>query len=63
LDEIRLRIKKAEKFVEDAKNEFKMGLYERCCSTAYYAMLHASKAMIFIKGLYIWSGKIERNLV
>jgi len=46
LDEIVFRLKKAEKLIEDAEKEFKMGLYERCCSTAYYAMFHAAKALL-----------------
>lgn len=46
MDEIELRIKKAERLLRDAEKEFEMGLYERCCSTAYYAMFHAAKAMI-----------------
>ncbi|AAB90931.1 HEPN domain-containing protein [Archaeoglobus fulgidus] len=46
MDELELRIRKAEKLVQDAKKEFEMGLYERCCSTAYYAMFHAAKAML-----------------
>jgi len=28
------------------KKKFEMELYERCCSTSYYAMFHAAKAMI-----------------
>lgn len=43
LDEVTLRLRKAE--VGDAEKEFRMGLYERCCSTAYYA-IHAAKALI-----------------
>ncbi|AGK60061.1 putative conserved protein related to C-terminal domain of eukaryotic chaperone, SACSIN [Archaeoglobus sulfaticallidus PM70-1] len=50
MDEITLRIKKAEKLLRDAESELKMGMYERCCSTAYYAMFHASKAMILSVG-------------
>ena len=46
MDEITFRLRKAEKLVEDADKEFRMGLYERCCSTAYYAMFHAAKALI-----------------
>ena len=50
MDEIELRIKKAEKLLRDAKKEFDLKLYERCCSTAYYAMFHAAKAMILSLG-------------
>lgn len=50
MDEIELRIKKAEKLLQDAKKEFDMKLYERCCSTCYYAMFHAAKAMILSIG-------------
>jgi len=46
LDEITFRLRKAEKLVEDAEKEFRMGLYERYCSTVYYAMFHAAKALI-----------------
>jgi len=34
LDEIILRIEKAEKLLRDAEIELKMSMYERCCSTA-----------------------------
>ncbi len=50
MDEITLRIKKAEKLLKDAENELEMGMHERCCSTAYYAMFHAAKAMILSIG-------------
>lgn len=46
MEEITFRLRKAEKLVEDADKEFRMGLYERCCSTAYYVMFHAAKALI-----------------
>ena len=46
MDEIELRINKAGKLLQEAKKEFEMGLYERCCSTSYYAMFHAAKALI-----------------
>ena len=46
LDEITFRLRKAEKLLKDAEKEFKMGLYERCCSTSYYAMFHSAKALI-----------------
>ena len=50
MDEIELRIRKAEKLLQDAKREFEMGLYGRCCSTSYYAMFHAAKAMVLSLG-------------
>jgi len=50
LDEIELRTEKAEKLLRAAKKEFEMGLYERCCSTSYYAMFHVAKAMILCLG-------------
>jgi hypothetical protein len=50
LDGIEFRIKKAEKLLRDAEKEFKVELYERCCSTTYYAMFHAAKAMILSIG-------------
>ena len=50
MDEIKLRIRKAEKLLQDAKREFEMGLYDRCCSTSYYAMFHAAKAMVLSLG-------------
>lgn len=50
MDEIKLRIKKAERLLQDAKREFNVGLYERCCSTCYYAMFHAAKAIILSLG-------------
>ena len=50
MDEIILRIEKAEKLLRDAEIELKMSMYERCCSTAYYAMFHAAKAMILAIG-------------
>ena len=50
MDEIELRIMKAEKLLQDAKREFEMGLYGRCCSTSYYAMFHAAKAMVLSLG-------------
>ena len=50
MNEITLRIKKAEKLLKDAENELEMGMHERCCSTAYYAMFHAAKAMILSIG-------------
>ena len=40
MDEITLRLRKAEKLVKDAEKEFRMGF------TAYYAMFHAAKALI-----------------
>jgi len=69
LDEIELRIKKAEKLLHDAEKEFKMELYERCCSTSYYAMFHAAKAMILCigkdskthRGRFTWYGKTEKS--
>lgn len=50
MDEIAFRIKKAEKLLKDAKIELEMGMYERFCSTAYYAMFHAAKAMLLAIG-------------
>ncbi len=50
MDEIELRIKKAERLLQDAKREFDMKLYDRCCSTSYYAMFHAAKAMVLSLG-------------
>ena len=41
---------KLKKLLQDAKKEFKMRLYERCCSTSYYAMLHTAKAMVLSFG-------------
>ena len=72
LDEIELRVKKAEKLLQDGKKEFEVGLYERCCSTSYYSMFHAAKAMILCLGrdskthrgtIYlIWENKEELKL-
>jgi uncharacterized protein (UPF0332 family) len=50
LDEITIRIKKAEKLLIDAEIELEMSMHERCCSTAYYAMFHAAKAMVLAIG-------------
>ena len=50
MDEITLRIKKAEKLLKDAENELEMGMHERCCSSAYYAMFHAAKALLLSLG-------------
>ncbi|RLF59409.1 MAG: hypothetical protein DRN25_04035 [Thermoplasmata archaeon] len=46
MDEIEMRINKALGLLRDAKRELEMGMYGRCCSTSYYAMFHAAKAMI-----------------
>ena len=50
MNEIVLRIEKAEKLLRDAEIELEMGMHERCCSTAYYAMFHTAKAMILAIG-------------
>ncbi len=47
LDGIELRIKKAERLLQDAKREFDVKLYD---STSYYAMFHAAKAMVLSLG-------------
>ncbi len=72
MDEIELRIRKAEKLIQDAKKEFEMELYERCCSTSYYAMFHAAKAMLLSLGMdskthrgtiyLVWENREKLNL-
>ena len=37
-----LPLKRSELFLD----EVEMGMYGRCCSTSYYALFHAAKAMI-----------------
>ena len=55
MDEIEMRINKALGLLRDAKRELEMGMYGRCCSTSYYAMFHAAKAMI------LWLGKESKT--
>ncbi|MEM7825892.1 MAG: HEPN domain-containing protein, partial [Candidatus Aenigmatarchaeota archaeon] len=78
IEKAKRSIKKAEKWLEEAKRNFKFGLFDSCLVSSYSAMFHAARSILFKDGFrekshyclaryleenYANKGKIEKNLV